>query len=448
MNILIICSYYPPDSAVAAVRPYMFAKYLTLKGHQVAVLRSGAFYQRPDDSYGEMPEEIEVISFLGEDSDAERFRKGTYTAPGESSAGSNRSMAIPTWLRRPLSAGLKLLKAPQHAKRHKSKAARNFELQKLALDRISNRHFDIVFSTYSDLENLYAGEYAAGLFHAKWIADFRDAVVWYQEPLEYVWNRFAARVQREVLLKADVCTCVSEGLRESLKKDVPSANIYTLYNGYEDRGTSKVQENSGEQLVFCYTGQFYDLRVSALEAFADALLSIIARGDVQKDKLKFVYAGGDSDKVRRVFTERGILSILEDHAYVVREEAERLQNEADVFLVLSWNTKQSQGILTGKFYEGIKAGKPIISVLAGNLGYSELWQLNEKYGYGFCFEAVRKKELLDSFQNYLVRLYREKQENGRISYAASEDFKNAFVYNKTADALIKIAEGLLNENAG
>ena len=51
MDILIITTYYPPDTAVAAVRPYMLAKYLTKRGHKVTVLRSGEFYNSASDFF-------------------------------------------------------------------------------------------------------------------------------------------------------------------------------------------------------------------------------------------------------------------------------------------------------------------------------------------------------------------------------------------------------------
>ena len=40
MNILVICSYFPPDLSIAAIRPYMFSKYLVEFGHNVTVLCS------------------------------------------------------------------------------------------------------------------------------------------------------------------------------------------------------------------------------------------------------------------------------------------------------------------------------------------------------------------------------------------------------------------------
>ena len=75
MDILIITTYYPPDTAVAAVRPYMLAKYLTQRGHKVTVLRSGDFYNSASDFF-DMNIPVRVISFLGPDCPAERYARG------------------------------------------------------------------------------------------------------------------------------------------------------------------------------------------------------------------------------------------------------------------------------------------------------------------------------------------------------------------------------------
>ena len=73
MNILIICSWFPPDTAISAVRPYMFAKYLSNAGHHVRVLRLGEFDRKPDESNLYPTESFEVISALGSNCPVERF---------------------------------------------------------------------------------------------------------------------------------------------------------------------------------------------------------------------------------------------------------------------------------------------------------------------------------------------------------------------------------------
>ena len=76
MNILISTTYYPPDTAIAAVRPYMFAKYLVQRGHKVTVLRSGLVSYTGDNSADYQKQGVRVISYLGEDSPAEKIERG------------------------------------------------------------------------------------------------------------------------------------------------------------------------------------------------------------------------------------------------------------------------------------------------------------------------------------------------------------------------------------
>ena len=77
MNILIITTIFPPDSAIASVRPYMFAKHLAAAGEKITVIRSGYFEMPPYDDYTEAAG-FEVLSALGRDCDAEKYKRGEY----------------------------------------------------------------------------------------------------------------------------------------------------------------------------------------------------------------------------------------------------------------------------------------------------------------------------------------------------------------------------------
>jgi len=101
MDILIITTYYPPDTAVAAVRPYMLAKYLTQHGHKVTVLRSGDFYNSASDFF-DMDIPVRVISFLGPDSPAERYARGELKEVPVIEARSRLSF-LPDVIRKPVS---------------------------------------------------------------------------------------------------------------------------------------------------------------------------------------------------------------------------------------------------------------------------------------------------------------------------------------------------------
>ena len=76
MNILIITTYFLPDTAIAAVRPYMFAKYLSQNGHRITVLRSGMAHRNLDRSLNYEDLDISVYSYLGKNSVVERYMRG------------------------------------------------------------------------------------------------------------------------------------------------------------------------------------------------------------------------------------------------------------------------------------------------------------------------------------------------------------------------------------
>ena len=110
MEILIITPINPPDPAVAAVRPYMLAKYLTKRGHKVTVLRSGEFYASASDFF-DMSIPVRVISYLGPDSPAEQYARGELKEVPDIEAKS-RIDFLPEVIRKPIAAAFNAGRRP------------------------------------------------------------------------------------------------------------------------------------------------------------------------------------------------------------------------------------------------------------------------------------------------------------------------------------------------
>ena len=423
MKILIICPAIFPDAVIAAVRATMFAKYLSLFGHDVTVLRPGNVVNMAMGYNENRP--FRVISYLGDDCDAERAERGEAIQIKQNV--SPKSVSPRSDFHARLSEFYHWVVEPLAIRRDIQQAKKHFALQKKALDRLSSEHFDVVFSTYSPLEDVFAGEYASQLFKCKWVMDFRDLLVQTttrSRLRNYVFNR----IQKRALIKSDLCTAVSEGLSNALKESVKSAIVITLYNGYEpsSNGAQSVDERRGV-FTICYTGNVYSRRAEALRELLIALHTLDSEHRIDKNKIRFVYAGGQIDKLLPMFEEFGLEEILENHGFVAPTEADELQRRSDVFLVLSWNTQQDRGILTGKFYEGIRAHKPMLAVVVGEMPNSELSLLNEKYHYGYCYEKALKEQSFRELCDYITMVYNEKIKNGIISYkqdkALEEDFR-------------------------
>lgn len=428
MKILILTTFYPPDTAIAAVRPYMFAKYLTQRGHEVTVMRSGEFYNGASEFF-DMSIPVRVISYMGPDSPAERFARGEKDF--QQPEGKGRLAKLPVWL------GNLILKAYGPIAFHnlQRETQDKIRMQKAALDELRHEQFDVVFSTFGQQENIAAGQYAAKLFGCKLIQDFRDAVA--VAPLCTRGQfRYLKKIQDDAIKKADGVTAVSEGLRvelmEGIETQVPNM---TLYNGFEPTAQDAA-EMTGAPGVFslCYTGILYG-ELRDFTPLLRALQHLANEKRIDLSKVKLNYAGSDFHLLQNIAHKMDMESILVPHGYVSRAEAARIQNTSDIFLVLSWNLKESQGILTGKFYEGIRAKKPILSIISGDLPGSELDILNNKFHYGFCYEDCRKDEQFLQLCDFLEKAYNEKMTYGKVLYEVNPELEAAFRYDYLAQQL-------------
>lgn len=442
MKFLIICTFFPPDTEIGAVKPYMIAKYLSQFGHDVTVLRMGYFKEKGDPSYGDYRKGIEVLTAQGDESDAARFERGEAVNERPNGKIHNLPKGLDLFLR--------FTMQPVIVYRRKRRKDRYFALQKKVIDELKEkgREFDVVYSTFFMFENIFAGEYAAKLFHSKWVMEFRDPIddtkVIKYPALYAVWRAYAGRVQKHAVETSDLCICVSEGLADKFRGTSPQANIEVIYNGYNSESElNYCASQDAEHFSICYTGTMYDESIEALESLLECLRGLVAKSKINRKKIRFHYAGRHSAEVKSAFQKYELSDILIDHQYVTRKEAERIQCSSDLFLVLSWNTKTSQGILTGKFYEGIRAGKPILSVITGDMPNSELLLLNEKYQYGFCYEICQKVNMFSALKKFLLDMYNQKFSDEGIVYNPNKDLKEVFHYENITRKFERLCEGLV-----
>lgn len=427
MNLLIITTYYPPDTAIAAVRPYMFAKYLANMGHQVTVIRSGMLDCTADRSLSEGILGIRVISYMGKDSPAERFERGEAIQTQFSNV-SKEQGKVPYGLRKAVDKAFRATKSMMVGmKVHRAK--KRFALQKACIDSLVGEHFDGVFATFSQLENIYAGKYAAEKFGCKWILDLRDPIARRSEGNYITYLRWK-RIQQKAVCSADVCTAVSDGVANKVSAGTDK-NVITLYNGYDDDTVLKSEVPDDGILRFAYTGVMYNLR-SAAPLFR-SIRQLVDAGEADLRKFCFEYAGPHFDMIQEQAKRYNVEEILVNHGFVTRSEAAKIQARCDIFLVLTWNTKFEQGVLTGKFFEGIRARKPILVLVSGDVPQSELCTLNEKYHYGFCYEDCSGNH--NALRDWLASAYGKKCHGKMVEYQPEESLFEAFTYKKLTQKL-------------
>lgn len=429
MEILIICTSFRPDTAIAAKRPYMFAKYLSELGHSVTVVWSGQITKTVDDSFSDKSFNFKVISYTG---DMSTHKK---------SLSKRDLLFLPLPFTNHIFKIIHAVKIPLIVYNANKNKKEHFEKVKKVIDGFEPQSFDVVFSTYGGLANVLAGKYAKEKLGCKWVQDFRDRIV---QPgnRSWLWNLVFSTLEKTSYKEADVITTVSDDLFNGTH--YPKEKRITIYNGYSRESNSEcVPVGKEKSFSICYTGSIQGYQLKSIKFVFRELRDLLNRSLIDPNVLKFNFVGQEGAEVKKIAAEYGLLNIVSDFGYLNLESTSKVQQQSDLFLVLSENTKRYQGILTGKFYEGIRCGKPILSIVYGNTPNSELYRLNEIYRYGFCYEASRSDKST-RFKEFFLPLYQAKVQHGEIDFTLSQELIDKFEYKHITKELEAIFYSLVN----
>jgi hypothetical protein len=418
MKILIIAEFFAPDSVIGAVRITKFAKYLYSFGHDITVLCSARCIGKRDDALLNELGGIRICHYNNE-------------VEGDDHKKSNRAKPQFYFIKKIVRKLYKetIFSIQYYIKSNKDKNS----IISYYMQNLFDENYDIAISTFSPLAAVEAGVEIAKKGRAKLIVDMRDLMDSVNFP--YFIRNINKVIQKKIIKYADATLVVSDGQKNLLsqKYDKRGDTIFVINNGYDNINTLAEKISYERELVIAYTGILYGGKRD-LSALFEVIREIRAK---YKYCFKFVYAGTDAVELRRQMRICGLEDILEDKGVLSRTQAERVQMEADLFLVAAWNTKKEQGQMTGKFYEGIRTGKPILVLMGGDVPNSDLYKLYKRFNYGYCYEKCRdgsKKELYE----YVLRMSREKYINGKINYCQSKELENTFKYETLVRKLEKI----------
>lgn len=200
--------------------------------------------------------------------------------------------------------------------------------------------------------------------HIPWLADFRDPWTgidfYHQLKLTSLADRKHRMLEKKVLSEATAVTVVSRDMVDEFKTLVDrDYNLVT--NGFDETDIAPLPlDQLDEQFTISHIGSINASRnptglwrvlsamVKSNQAFA-AAMRIKLVGKVDIDVLRDIEANGLTDNFVRI----EYMPHLE-----VMQEIQRSQ----VLLLLINNTPNAKGILTGKVFEYLGSGRPILSI--------------------------------------------------------------------------------------
>jgi len=220
-------------------------------------------------------------------------------------------------------------------------------------------------------------------FNIKWLADLRDpwTEIYYNKLLFRTnWaKKIDYRYEQACLQNADTLIVVSEDIKRRFgeARETILEKIHVIPNGFDEEDFSKVQtKNDAGVKYISYVGNL-GLQYP-IEPFLKAFSELVKVD--QQWRIRFV--GNVSDVVNTEIQKLDLEKWVEFIPYVEHKKAVEYMINSDLLLLIIPNTENNKGILTGKLFEYIATGNPIIyigpedgdalEILKGNTVYISL----------------------------------------------------------------------------
>ena len=231
-----------------------------------------------------------------------------------------------------------------------------------------------------------------------WIADFRDLHI---DPTtdSLFFKNLQKWFNKKVLSKANVVTTVSAGLAEHL---IPfNKNVYILNNGINNNIKHLKVTDSFKTFTIAYTGSLYRDKRNPSRIF-EALSELINENKIAKNQIDIIYAGKHGNTFRQWIQKFSLDHIFRDEGLITHRQALLLQKKSHLNLLLTHANKKLTGVLTGKIFEYLFAGRPILVMINGNKDH-EIEEIIDSANAGIV--VYNQSEDLVKMKEFILTLY-------------------------------------------
>ncbi|MBN1528523.1 MAG: glycosyltransferase [Thermoleophilaceae bacterium] len=345
-SFLVIVHPYPPTPSSGAHRWGAIVKYLRRAGHDVRVVTSGAFGALD-------PEQERGVTRTADLMASARLRRLAGIAPlaapdGRAGPGAGADPELPAVLTRVLVPDAFLASWAPMALR-------------AAWRSLRERPADcVITSSPNESTHLVGLALRRRLGHA-WIADLRDG--WTFERFLPEFPTAAQRslnraLERRALTGADAVMAATEPIAADLRGrlGIDVAHVPNAWDPDLDAGIAPPEPHDGAGVELVHTGKLSGGWGRDPRPLLHGLRRVL---DEQPGRLRLKLAGRLDEEDARLIAEAGLGDAVEHVGQLGRAEAVRLQRGAGVLLLV---TSRHSGEATGKLFEYLSSGRPILAV--------------------------------------------------------------------------------------
>jgi hypothetical protein len=352
MKIIILTHYFPPLNSVASLRPYSWARYWTIMGHNVTVVTTKKHRSDFDLNFENNGFIVKEIEYKGFNNTASIKREETIKQNTFSFKSKLKSYVkqIVLYFRKRYGI-LSAERIPESIHFWMKPAL------KTIIEECSINNTDVVVSTYAPPSaHIVAYKLKKQFPYLTWVADYRDSwtVSNYSQKGFPIVSLIERYFENKILQRVDLISVAFKTLEEEFKSRF-SKEVVVIENGcFDEKITSTVKtliNKSTDKINFVYTGSFGGYR--SLKFFYDFLLKLKKYDLELYEKINlYILGSGDEKFIHEKMIYLGKVGYGESLSY---------QYAADVLLLVESGEEVASGNMTGKVYEYIAAKKPIIA---------------------------------------------------------------------------------------
>jgi glycosyltransferase involved in cell wall biosynthesis len=227
--------------------------------------------------------------------------------------------------------------------------------------RIAREHsIDAVITTSPPNSVHLVGAAVQKVTGARWLADLRDSPAAHphrraESAAVRAKERIDDAVARLVARRADVISCVSDAIAREVRRLDPRGRVVAIANGCDFDDFAGLEYRPASQFRITHAGSFFGKRDPRpfLQALHDSGLDAVAR-----------FLGDFRTTDRRWAEQLGFGERLELIPYAPRATSLALQRDSEALLLLIPEAGgRGKGVLSGKVFEYLAAGRPILAAV-------------------------------------------------------------------------------------
>jgi glycosyltransferase involved in cell wall biosynthesis len=301
---------------------------------------------------------------------------------------------------------------------------------------------EVIYSTSAPFTDHLIARHLHTRFRIPWVADFRDPWIG-NANLRFPTTLHRKRVEgleRQVIQDANHVLVVSPPMGQSFCARIPGidpSKITWLPNGFDTQDFDQTQpaRRDRDRFYLVYTGSFY-AQGRTSRTILEAIQAVISNGQIPRECLRLRLVGNIGKATQKWISELSLGDIVETSGYVPHDQCIAHLLAADVLLLIIGSSPDSAAVFTGKVFEYLAAGKPILC-LANKGVASDLIRRA-------CAGIIVPPEDIPQISRHIVEMYQQWQ-NGRLGIVPDEQLIQTFERRQLTGRLVSIFDHLIGK---